>query len=36
VKESGIERIQMSPEARKDRTQEVLKMITLKGSEPRP
>jgi class 3 adenylate cyclase/tetratricopeptide (TPR) repeat protein len=36
VKESGIERIQISPEARKDRTQEVLKMITLKGSEPRP
>jgi class 3 adenylate cyclase/tetratricopeptide (TPR) repeat protein len=36
VKESGIEKIQMSPEARKDRTQEILKMITLKGSEPRP
>ena len=36
VKESGIEKIQMSPEARKDRTLEALKRITLKGSEVRP
>jgi tetratricopeptide (TPR) repeat protein len=36
VKKSGIEKIQMSPEARKDRTLEALKRITLKGSEPRP
>jgi class 3 adenylate cyclase/tetratricopeptide (TPR) repeat protein len=36
VKESGIENMQMSPEARKDRTLEALKRITLKGSEPRP
>ena len=36
VKESGIEKIQMSPEARKDRTLEALKRITLKGSELRP
>ena len=36
VKESGIEKMQMSPEARKDRTLEALKMITLKGSEVRP
>jgi class 3 adenylate cyclase/tetratricopeptide (TPR) repeat protein len=36
VKESGIEKMQMSPEARKDRTLEALKKITLKGSELRP
>ena len=36
VKESGIKKIQMSPEARKDRTLEALKRITLKGSELRP
>ena len=36
VKESGIEKMQMSPEARKDRTLEALKRITLKGSEIRP
>ena len=36
VKESGIEKMQMSPEARKDRTLEALKRITLKGSEFRP
>ena len=36
VKESGIEKIRMSPEARKDRTLEALKKITLKGSELRP
>jgi len=36
VKGSSIEKIQMSPEARKDRILEVLKRITLKGSEPRP
>jgi len=36
VKESGIEKMQMSPEARKDRTLKALKKITLKGSELRP
>ncbi|MBU0545203.1 MAG: AAA family ATPase [Proteobacteria bacterium] len=36
VKKSGIEKMQMSPEARKDRTLESLKKITLKGSELRP
>ncbi len=36
VKESGIEKMQMSPEARKDRTLEALKRITPKGSELRP
>jgi class 3 adenylate cyclase/tetratricopeptide (TPR) repeat protein len=36
LKESGIEKIQMSPEAKKDRTLEALKRITLKGSEVRP
>jgi tetratricopeptide (TPR) repeat protein len=35
VKDSGIDKIQMSPEARKDRTQEALKRIVLKGSELR-
>ncbi len=36
VKDSGIDKIPMSPEARKDRTQEALKRIVLKGSELRP
>ena len=36
VKESGIDKIPMSPEARKDRTLESLKRIVLKGSEIRP
>jgi class 3 adenylate cyclase/tetratricopeptide (TPR) repeat protein len=36
VKDSGIENISMSPEARKDRTLEALKRIVLKGSEIRP
>jgi class 3 adenylate cyclase len=36
VKDSGIDRIQMSPEARKDRTREAVKRITFKGSEIRP
>ena len=36
VKDSGIDKIHMSPEARKDRTLEALKRITLKGSEVRP
>ncbi|MCX5851290.1 MAG: AAA family ATPase [Deltaproteobacteria bacterium] len=36
VKESGIGQIPMSPEARKDRTLEALKQITIKGSELRP
>jgi class 3 adenylate cyclase/tetratricopeptide (TPR) repeat protein len=35
VKDSGIEKIPMSPEARKDRTLEALKRITLKGAELR-
>ena len=35
VKESGIDKIPMSPEARKDRTLEALKRITLKGAELR-
>ena len=36
VKDSGIEKIPMSPEARKDRNMEIFKLITLKGSEIRP
>jgi class 3 adenylate cyclase/tetratricopeptide (TPR) repeat protein len=36
VKDSGIDKIPMSPESRKDRTQEALKRIVLKGSELRP
>jgi class 3 adenylate cyclase/tetratricopeptide (TPR) repeat protein len=36
VKESGIEKIPMSPEARKDRTLAALKRIVLTGSELRP
>ena len=36
VKDSGIDKISMSPEARKDRIMEVLKRIPLKGSEIRP
>jgi class 3 adenylate cyclase/tetratricopeptide (TPR) repeat protein len=36
VKDSGIDKIPMSPEARKDRTMEVFKLITLKGSAIRP
>jgi tetratricopeptide (TPR) repeat protein len=36
VKDSGIDKIPMSPEARKDRTIEAVKRITLKGSEIRP
>ncbi|MGZ3607574.1 MAG: adenylate/guanylate cyclase domain-containing protein [Syntrophales bacterium] len=35
VKNSGIDKIPMSPEARKDRTLEALKRITLKGAELR-
>jgi class 3 adenylate cyclase/tetratricopeptide (TPR) repeat protein len=35
VKDSGIDKIPMSPEARKDRTLEALKRITLKGAEYR-
>jgi tetratricopeptide (TPR) repeat protein len=35
VKDSGIDKIPMSPEARKDRTLESLKRITLKGAELR-
>jgi len=36
VKESGIDKIPMSPEGRKDRIIEALKRIVLKGSEVRP
>jgi len=36
VKDSGIDKIPMSPEARKDRILEALKRIVLKGSEIRP
>jgi class 3 adenylate cyclase/tetratricopeptide (TPR) repeat protein len=36
VKDSGIDAISMSSEARKDRIQETLKRIVLKGSEIRP
>jgi len=36
VKDSGIDRIAVSPEARKDRTIEALKRLPLKGSEIRP
>jgi len=35
IKDSGIDKIPMSPEARKDRTLEALKRITLKGAEYR-
>jgi class 3 adenylate cyclase/tetratricopeptide (TPR) repeat protein len=36
VKDSGIDKIPMSPEAKKDRIIEAVKRITLKGSEIRP
>ena len=36
AKDSGIDKTQMSPEARKDRIMEAVKRITLKGSEVRP
>jgi class 3 adenylate cyclase/predicted ATPase len=36
VKESGIDKIPLSPEARRDRIMEAMKRITLKGSEIRP
>ena len=36
VRDSGIDNIQMSPEARKDRIKETVKRIVLKGSEVRP
>jgi len=36
VKQSGIDKIPMSPEARKDRTMGAIKRIVLKGSEIRP
>ncbi|MGD9041956.1 MAG: adenylate/guanylate cyclase domain-containing protein, partial [Desulfobacteraceae bacterium] len=36
VKESGIDKIALSPEAKKDRIMEAFKRITLKGSEIRP
>jgi class 3 adenylate cyclase/tetratricopeptide (TPR) repeat protein len=36
VKESGIDKIPMSPEEKKDRIVEAVKRITLKGSEIRP
>jgi class 3 adenylate cyclase/tetratricopeptide (TPR) repeat protein len=36
VKDSGIDKISVSPEAKKDRIMEAFKRITLKGSEIRP
>ena len=36
VTDSGIDKIPMSPEARKDRITEAVKRITLKGAEMRP
>jgi class 3 adenylate cyclase/tetratricopeptide (TPR) repeat protein len=36
VKESGIDQISMSPEAKKDRINESIKRLVLKGSEIRP
>jgi class 3 adenylate cyclase/tetratricopeptide (TPR) repeat protein len=36
VKESGIDKIPMSPEGKKDRMMEAVKRISLKGSEIRP
>ena len=36
VKDSGIDRIPMSPEGKKDRMLEAVKRISLKGSEARP
>ena len=36
VKDSGIDKIPMSPEAKKDRTMEIFRLITLKGSNIRP
>jgi class 3 adenylate cyclase/tetratricopeptide (TPR) repeat protein/ribosomal protein L40E len=36
IKDSGIEKITMSPEGKKDKTIETLKRIVLKGSEMRP
>jgi class 3 adenylate cyclase/tetratricopeptide (TPR) repeat protein len=36
VKDSGIESLELSPEARKDRTLESLRIVVLKGSEVRP
>jgi predicted ATPase len=36
VKDSGIDKIPLSPEAKKDRIMEAFKRITLKGSEIRP
>ncbi len=36
VKESGIDQISMSPEAKKDRIIEAIKRIVLKGSEMKP
>ena len=36
VKESGLDKIPVSPEAKRDRIMEAIKRITLKGSEIRP
>ena len=36
VKDSGIDRIDMSPEARKDRIMSAVNLITLKGAEVQP
>ena len=36
VKDSGIDKVDLSPEARKNRIMEAFKQIVLKGSEIRP
>ena len=36
VKDSGFDKVQMSPDAKKDRIMEVIKLFTLKGSKIRP
>lgn len=36
VKESGFDKVQMSPDAKKERIMEVVKLFTLKGSRIRP
>ena len=36
VKDSGFDKVQMSPDAKKDRIMEVIRLFTLKGSKIRP
>ena len=36
VKDSGFDKVQMSPDAKKDRIMEVIKLFTLKGAKIRP